>query len=252
MISCKTETMDQKATLNKNNVALWYISTDELTERNWLSCHDLLNKQERLQAEKFSFAKDHKRYLITRIFIRKLLGYYLGLAPEEVLFQHNTYGRPSLVAEQNQLGLDFNIAHTDGLIVVALAVDAQVGIDVEWLRKSRKLEVAEDFFSPGEVSQLFQAPKAKQQSLFYHFWTLKESYIKAVGKGLAIPLDSFGFHITDQGITFSDFSGKENSSDWSFQIINQGFDHQITLAVKRSNTESEITINQHSAAPFFS
>ncbi len=251
MTFCKTETIDQRTTPAKNELALWYLSPDELQEADYLPWHGLLNEQEKRQVEKFCFAKDRKRYLITRILIRKLLGYYLHLAPEDILFQYNPYGRPSPVPEQNPQGLDFNIAHTDGLIAVGLGINARIGIDAESLQKPRKTEVAEDFFALTEVSQLHQAPKARQQALFYHFWTLKEAYIKAIGKGLALPLDSFGFDIQDQNIAFSDFSGEEESSDWHFQIIHHSMDHQITLAVKRTIARQAFTINQFSAIPFF-
>ncbi|MEW9502394.1 4'-phosphopantetheinyl transferase superfamily protein [Jeotgalibacillus marinus] len=39
--------------------------------------------------------------------------------------------------------------------------------------------------------------------LFYQLWCTKESYIKSVGKGLYIPLDSFSIQILDDHITIT-------------------------------------------------
>ena len=70
--------------------------------------------------------------------------------------------------------------------------DRELGVDVESLDRATS-HVAEDFFAPIELAALRALPEAEQRERFLEYWTLKESYIKARGMGLALALDGFWF-----------------------------------------------------------
>ena len=58
--------------------------------------------------------------------------------------------------------------------------------------------IANRFFSPTEAAALSGVPEHRRQERFFEYWTFKESYIKARGMGLSIPLDRFSFHYSDE------------------------------------------------------
>jgi 4'-phosphopantetheinyl transferase len=80
-------------------------------------------------------------------------------------------------------------------VVLAITREHELGIDTEdTLTRAPPLEIADRFFARGEVASLRALPPERQPARFFQYWTLKESYIKARGMGLSLPLDQFAFH----------------------------------------------------------
>ncbi|MCW5260622.1 4'-phosphopantetheinyl transferase superfamily protein [Verminephrobacter eiseniae] len=137
--------------------------------------------------------------------MRSVLSRYAPVAAEAWRFAVSPYGRPRIEAPlvEEAHDLDFNLSHTHGLIVMALARDIDLGVDAENVGRKAALDVADHFFSPSESAALKALPPSLQAERFFALWTLKESYIKARGMGLHIPLDSFGFALDNsEGIEF--------------------------------------------------
>jgi 4'-phosphopantetheinyl transferase len=155
-----------------------------------------MSESEEAQARRFHFAADRKRYAITRGLVRTTLSRYAPVAPSDWTFTANLYGRPA-VAESHKAaaGLIFNISHTLGMIVLAVTRNLELGVDVEnTVSRHVSIGIAERFFAPTEVAALARVPHHQRQARFFEYWTFKESYIKARGMGLSIPLDRFSFH----------------------------------------------------------
>ncbi len=153
-----------------------------------------LSPDEHLRAQKFFFEKDRQHFIIARGGLRKLLGLYLGLTPEAVRFQYNAYGKPALDLPGYLLGtrLQFNVSHSQALILYAFALERAVGIDVEYMRTNIEYEaLAESTFSPYERQIFSTLPGHLKLEGFYNCWTRKEAYIKARGQGLSLPLTLF-------------------------------------------------------------
>ena len=91
----------------------------------------------------------------------------------------------------------FNVSHTESLVVMVLASGREVGIDVECTQRQAPLDVAQQYFSRTEAAELAGLPPEHQAARFWDLWTLKESYIKARGMGLSLPLDAFTFRFGD-------------------------------------------------------
>jgi len=89
----------------------------------------------------------------------------------------------------------FNLSHANGLTSCAVVLDHEIGIDVEDSIRKIDINIADRFFSRQESEYLGQTREKDKKNVFFDFWTLKESYIKAKGKGLSIPLDKFSFTI---------------------------------------------------------
>lgn len=132
--------------------------------------------------------------LCGELLIRSLLSKRLRVEKNKLQFNRTVYGKPYCLSS---VSFFYNISHAGNWVVCAID-SHDVGIDVE-LVKDIDLGIAERFFSRSEYETLSRMPEHRQRSFFYELWTLKESYIKAEGKGLSIPLDSFSFSLSGDG-----------------------------------------------------
>jgi 4'-phosphopantetheinyl transferase len=149
-----------------------------------------LSPDERERAERFVFPRDRQRFAAGRAFLRLLLAQYLGAEPRSLRFSYGPNGKPALADDRTNL--HFNLAHSGPLAVCALARGPELGVDLEQVRPIEDAEaVARSSFSPGEVQRLEALPEPARLRAFYEAWTRKEAFLKALGDGLARPLDSF-------------------------------------------------------------
>lgn len=146
----------------------------------------LLSEDERARAERFHFEEGRRRYIVARGVLRSLLSYYTGLHPRALRFTYGRYGKPSLWGGHALGPLHFNLSHSHEVALYALAPSPWVGADVEWMVDERFDEqAAEQVLSPREMAVLRAASSEEKPGVFYAFWTRKEAYGKALGKGLA-------------------------------------------------------------------
>jgi 4'-phosphopantetheinyl transferase len=161
--------------------------TDEVVGR----LEAALSADERVRAERLVAARFRRRFVVARGALREILGSYAGIAPAAVGFRYGPRGKPALDVDDVDC-LRFNLSHSGDRALVAVGWRCELGVDVEQIRPDRELDrIASRFFSPAEVATLLALPHAARAEAFYRCWTRKEAYIKAVGDGLAIPLDSF-------------------------------------------------------------
>src|SRR5215475_1871427 len=146
--------------LKQTEAHLWTVFPDTLTDPELLTAyHDLMCSEEREQQQRFRFEKGRHEYLVTRALIRTTLSRYVQVDPRGWRFRKNAYGKPEIAVPSEILPLCFNLAHTDGLIVCLVALEREVGIDVESMtRPGETVEIADRFFSPAEVLALRALP----------------------------------------------------------------------------------------------
>ncbi|MFF3099848.1 4'-phosphopantetheinyl transferase family protein [Viridibacillus arvi] len=137
------------------------------------------------RVKKFMKIDDSYRSLIGNLMVRILLKERYGSSVEEIEVCINTYGKPFLCGYPS---FHYNISHS-GEYVVCAVHDEEVGVDIEKVRPL-DLQLAMGLFTEEEYRDLLNA-KEDGIHAFYDIWTLKESYIKAIGKGLSCPLNSF-------------------------------------------------------------
>lgn len=153
----------------------------------------LLTLDELKRADRFAVVRDRRQFAVGRGLLRVILGRYLGRAPESLRFVANVHGKPGLDPAAGDLPpIRFNLAHSGPWVVYAFTLGREVGVDIERVRPEfGGFAIAERFFAPTEVAALRALPEASRRLAFFHGWARKEAYIKAKGKGLALPLDQF-------------------------------------------------------------
>lgn len=178
--------------LESDQVHVWRIELTHLIQAPSSRYAHVLSIDEISKANKFFFEGDRTKYMITRLTVREILGSYLEVEPEELVFAYNQYGKPYLAKQGHEESLNFNISHAGNLSLLAITKDRRIGVDLEPLRDEASMEtIAKRFFAPAEVTQLLSFPDDLRQKAFFTCWTRKEAFVKAQGKGLSIPLDQF-------------------------------------------------------------
>ena len=205
---------------------LWWVRPETVPTRP--TAWALLNAEERAQQQRFIPPAKRHEYLVTRILVRTVLGEALGVAPETLQFTRNEWGRPALFPPAP---IHFNISHTEGLIVCLVSTEHEVGVDTEQLaRAPALLALAPRVFAPQELSDLAALPLEAQAPRALLLWTLKESYLKARGRGLSLPLDGFAFRFAG-GIRLEVEPALEDDGTlWQFQTQTLG-QHLISMTL---------------------
>lgn len=232
--------------MQSTNVSLWLCDDQAVQDPRVLASYrDWLSGAERERYERFRFAALRHQFLVSRALLRWVLAQYTGLSPASLTFAANAWGKPHLDVSNTTVPL-FNLSHTTGLIVLAVTettsetAPLMLGVDVERLdRVVDASKLAVRYFSPLESETLCALPTEQQRASFFNFWTLKEAYIKAVGMGLAIPLDAFSFILEESGIDvrFTGSRSEDEPSAWQFRRLFYAdapgeTEHQLGLALR--------------------
>lgn len=142
--------------------------------------------------------------------------------------------------------LHFNLSHTDGLIVCGIVLGSEIGVDVEDVTRGGDLvKIADRFFSKMEVADLSLVQEEQQENRFFDYWTLKESYIKARGMGLSIPLGEFGFVLNDLDTSIDieiDPVQNDKPDRWKFKQWRHG-KYKIALCLENKDDSSHLVLS---------
>lgn len=191
-----------------------------------------LSNDEIRRAERFHFERDRMLFVTSRALVRRALSQYVKVEPAAWRFDTDSYGRPYIVFPAEGQILRFSASHTDGLVMCAVAVDRDVGVDVEHLREC-PLDIIDSSFAPVEAQSIRERSGSEQSERFLTYWTLKESYVKARGLGLNLPLDKFAFHLSDDQPPRLEVDPvlDNRASGWRFCSLRPTPDHWAALCV---------------------
>ncbi len=163
------------------------------------------------------------------------------MPPEEIAFDYNKYGKPTLAQTVGDQSLKFNMSHSGKLALYAFARHRELGIDVEWIK--RRLndagQIAERFFSAAENNVLHALPESLKQEAFFNCWTRKEAYIKARGMGLSLPLDQFDVTLRpgEPARLLATRDDPRQASRWTMQALDPGKDYIAAVLVEGDGWE---------------
>lgn len=143
------------------------------------------DERERSRGIKRDIARD--RYVISRGLLRQTLAEYVACAPAELQFAVGLHGKPFLSGHE----LYFNLSHSGDSLLLAVSDLQAIGVDIETVRDRDNLPgIAERSFSAAELAYWQALPEAERVSAFFRLWTIKEAFVKAVGRGIALGLAS--------------------------------------------------------------
>jgi 4'-phosphopantetheinyl transferase len=140
------------------------------------------------------------RYTAAHGFLREILARYLGVSPTALTFITGENGKPSLIGPQGRCSLRFNLSHSGNIALFAVAIDREVGVDVEYVyRHVETAEIVTRFFSAKEAAALKKLSHDRRDRFFFGLWTRKEALLKASGVGLAALGETTGRHLYTHG-----------------------------------------------------
>jgi 4'-phosphopantetheinyl transferase len=195
----------------------------------------ILEEEEVARAALFRFEKDRNHWIVARGILRILLSRYVNIAPGQLRFGSNAYGKPFLVFPALSPQLQFSVSHSQDLALYAFAYNRQVGIDVEYKRADVNYEaLAKVSFSPDEQARLHSLPYDQKQEAFFNCWTRKEAYIKARGKGFSISPNQFdvSFSPDEPAALLQNREDPREIAHWSLRELTPGMGYAGALAVE--------------------
>lgn len=152
--------------------------------------------------DRYKFKKSKIESLGASILIDEVLKNY-GLCEKDMQYEKNEYGKPFLKGYED---IHFSVSHTKGYSLCSFS-DISVGADIQIIGRD-SIHLVKRFYTNDEANYVFSKPDDEsQQKAFYRLWSLKESYIKAVGKGMSIPIESFSV-LQNGGQTINGCDGK--------------------------------------------
>jgi 4'-phosphopantetheinyl transferase len=221
--------------LGREIVDLWYCFHEGIYDTELLAAHEaLMTPDERKRYGSFHFERDRRLFLATRALVRTVLSNYAAVAPADWRFAAGEHGKPRISSPAVIPRIHFNLANTSGLVVCAVSVaHERVGVDAERIdRGVDTVGLADCYFSPSEVRAIRALPTSEQPQRFFAYWTLKESYIKARGLGLALPLDQFLFFIDEDEVSIAfDTRMADDATRWRFALLDTPPHHVIAVGV---------------------
>lgn len=228
------DTAPQRLLLKSDDVDVWRASLnlDASRVRSFLN---ILAPDELSRANRFHFTKDHDHFVVARGALRTILSRYLETDPASLRFSFNSYGKPALTDDSGGDTLRFNVSHSKNLALFAFTRQRDIGVDIEYLREDFDgLEIAGNYFSPGEVATLRALPAELQRRAFFNCWTRKEAYIKAHGEGLSMPLDEFDVSLApgETVALLRTAPDPDEAARWSLLELHPGPDYVAALAVE--------------------
>ena len=153
-------------TLTANEVHVWLVRVDD-TGLCVACCENLLSAAERERAARFKFEKDRRLYTAAHAGLRSILAGYLNVAPADLEFATGPRGKPHLAPVFTKVKLEFNLSHSHEVALIAVTREREIGVDVERVREDFAFaEVAERYFTAGELSAIRALPQDLQRRAF--------------------------------------------------------------------------------------
>lgn len=179
-----------------------------------------LSPEEQKRAARFRSIELRERWTVARGALRSILATYAGCEPGALVFREGTHGKPALAPPVEDI--PFNLSHTGGLALVAIDGSGRVGIDAEIVRSEIEVEdLSRRFFAPAEAAEIMALSPDAQPAAFFACWTRKEAFVKALGGGLSVPLNSFQVSIrSDQPVRLLWVEG-EASDRWNLLDLSE-------------------------------
>jgi 4'-phosphopantetheinyl transferase len=179
-----------------------------------------LSLDEEQRAARFRSPELCARWTVARGALRCILATYARCEPNVLMFRTGPHGKPALASPVEDIS--FNLSHTDGLALVAVAGSGRVGIDAEAVRSTIEIEdLSRRFFAPAEAAEILALSPDARLAAFFTCWTRKEAFVKALGGGLSVPLERFQVSVRSDEPARVLWVDGEESDRWSLLDVGE-------------------------------
>lgn len=192
----------------------------------------LLSSDEQEQVRRIKLPHRQMQFAVSRACLRTALGRYARSDAASLEFEVGTWGKPALRRPTGCEEIQFSISHSHELVVLAVTRSNPLGIDVEHIRPiPEALEIAQTYFSPAESLNLGKAAPDLRSQAFLRYWTFKEAFGKADGRGLFLPLNCVELSAGDPPHIVSITGAERDTEHWSVFVRSFGPDYIGSLVV---------------------
>jgi 4'-phosphopantetheinyl transferase len=172
--------------LEANDAHVWMFGTD-ISSDQFAVFRKHLSNDENARADRFVFESDRLRFVASHGRLRIILGAYCVTQPRDLVFDSGSHGKPFL--KEPPVRIQFNLSHSGSRAALVVTRNMRCGIDIEKIRPEISDQaIAARFFCSRENEWLQSVPSDKRIEGFFRLWSVKESILKADGKGMSIPL----------------------------------------------------------------
>jgi 4'-phosphopantetheinyl transferase len=217
--------------LSPGEIHVWQVSMN-ISALEVEECKDLLSDTELEKMHFFNTKQSKDSFVVSQGVLRILLSSYLGISPKLATFGRRGKGKPFSLDDP---GLHFNLSNSGKLAVIAFSRDSELGIDIEQIRTLPDLdEMIETNFTSNEIRFINARPEERLQR-FFRFWTVKESYLKAIGEGMRLEPKNIEFSIDNEYIRLLSVKGVFEQEDWNFKEFTISTDYVGTITYGKEN-----------------
>ena len=220
-----------------DEVRVWVLRPDLASAGHLSAFGRVLNEEESARAGRFHFLEDQRSFICAHALTRCALADISGIAARDFDFRIERFGKPELETQPARGRLRFNLSHSRGLVCCAITQERDVGIDVERGARDLDLEcLARQVLTEEELAVLAQLKGHVRRDAFLSIWTVKEAYIKAVGAGLSIPLNSFSVRldplslVIGRSLRCDPTAGTD--ADWNIRLARPRAGYRSAVAVR--------------------
>lgn len=230
----KTEAHIETGWMAGDSIELHVGLLDEFdTSQSFDACWAALSLAEKRRADRFAFEGRRREYAFAHGLLRYALSSFCPpIEPSDWSFTTDRYGRPFVAEPRLTRPFYFSLSHTEGCVACAISRHQAIGIDVERVRpRSSLMETAESVFSPDEINALRDLRPEEFVDRFFDYWTVKEAYVKADGRGLSLPLNRFSM-LMGAGETAISFAPDvdDDPRRWRFAKKSPSPTHRLAIA----------------------
>jgi 4'-phosphopantetheinyl transferase len=195
-----------------------------------------LSGPERARAARLRTSELRVRFIIAHGALRSILAHYTRKAAAAIALETTATGKPYLPGHP----VAFNLSHSDGLAVCAIAPEGSIGVDVERIRAVPDADaIVKRYFARGEAQEYAALGRGDRITAFFSTWTRKEAFVKAVGDGLRCPLDSFEVDIT-ASCTQPSIATTGHQGEWHLRSFEPAPGYIAAVAFDRPIAQFEI------------
>ena len=199
--------------MERSIIKIWFA---DLSKADYARCWSFLSLDEKRRAQSLKVVKIRQRFVISRAILRQLLADYMAVSTGKTIeLLQGRFGKPYVVQNSDDEYVAFNLSHTEDQLVIALGCQRQIGVDIEVCRERINLNaLAERCFAKTELLSWQQLKPDDQKVMFYRLWTRKESFVKAVGRGISLGLKDCEMSLQKPIKVLSVPHGCGQPSDW--------------------------------------